>query len=129
MAQCRELPRPVVAAGAGFHANQAGLEPAEERRHLRAANLPAQHHIATAVHAVNLEHALCHVDSTRCNLHDGLPLARVLDMTNFQSGTSRCRTAMAGVHTIALEPTAASGLRSLAVPSSLRSSASAQRGR
>src|SRR6266581_4649139 len=32
-------------------------------------------------------------------------------------------------HNSALEPTAASGLRSLAVPSSLRSSASAQRGR
>jgi hypothetical protein len=66
------------------------------------ANLPAQHDIAAFVHAVDLEHALCYIDSTRCNLHDGLPLARVLDMTNFQSGTSRCRRAKAGVHTIAL---------------------------
>src|SRR5688500_6559734 len=102
MASRAELPRPVVAAGAGFHANQAGCEPAEEQQQLRTANLPAQHDLAALIHAVNLEHALCHIDSTRCNLHDGLPLARVLDITNFQSGTSRCRRATAGVHTIAL---------------------------
>src|SRR5438270_5976336 len=85
-----------------LHPDQAGLEPAKEQQQLRAAKLSAHNHLAVLINAVNLEHTLCHIDSTRCNLHDGLPLARVLDMTNFQSGTSRCRRATAGVHTIAL---------------------------
>lgn len=66
-----ELPRPVVCAAAGLHANQAGFQIGEELRHFAPPQLLAQHGFAVRIYPMNLKHFFCQVDAYRSNLHFG----------------------------------------------------------
>ena len=69
-----EDPRPVVGAGAGFHADQArgqGLEKA----HLLALGLTRQHTLVVGIHAEHLKDILGQIKADTRNLHGGLLLS------------------------------------------------------
>ena len=70
-----KLPRPVVCAGAGFHANHARRQLHDQRQHLFA-RYPGLDQRAPAgfVHPMHREHVLGEIDSNRDNAH-GLPLS------------------------------------------------------
>ena len=54
--QARNLPRPVVAAAASFHRNQAARLAGEERQHLLSPKLLPEDHGAGRIRAVRLKH-------------------------------------------------------------------------
>ena len=69
-----ELPGPVMRAGAGFHADQAGGQLRNERQQFRTRKLrPDECGLAVIIHPVHGKHVLCEIDSNRDNAH-GLPL-------------------------------------------------------
>src|SRR5262249_44275145 len=73
VSQFDELARPVMCAPASFHADQAGGSIGEELQELSAFQLPAQQHLATLVHSMDMKYALCQVDADRRNLHADAP--------------------------------------------------------
>ena len=74
VAQSSKLPRPMMGARAGFHPDQAGLEPPEERQYLAAAQLSAQHGRAVRAHSVHLEDAFRQIEADDDRLvHGWLP--------------------------------------------------------
>jgi hypothetical protein len=75
VAQLDELARPVMRAATGLHPDQAGRQVGEELQHLAAFELLAQHRFPALAHPVDLEHALCQIDTHCRNLHDGRPLS------------------------------------------------------
>lgn len=85
--QSLELARPEVARAAGLHADQAGLEPAEERHHLTTAQRPADNHCAGAVDAVDLKNVLGQIEADGANLHGGWLLLLVVLDGNHTFGT------------------------------------------
>lgn len=65
---------PVVRAGAGFHADQAGGNLRDKRQQFHPRYLrPDQHGFAVIIYPVYGKHVLCEIDSYRDNAH-GLPL-------------------------------------------------------
>ena len=74
MAKLRELTRPVMSRGAGFHADKARRQGFEERQYLAAPQLLANDDPLGRVDPVNLKHVLCDIQTDRGNLHvDGSP--------------------------------------------------------
>src|SRR5450756_1108412 len=69
MAELRQLTRPIVRRGAGFHADKATRQHFEERHHLAAAELLSDDDLLGRVDAVNLEHVLGDIQTDRGNLH------------------------------------------------------------
>ncbi len=90
MAQRRQLPRPVVARAAGLHADQTGLELAEERHHLAPAQRPADDNLSRLIDSVDLKNVLGQIEADGANIHNGWLLLLVVD-SNHNFGTSRCR--------------------------------------
>jgi hypothetical protein len=70
-----QLPRPVMRAAAGFHADQARLQVGEVFRHLGALQLPAHRHLAALIYAVYLKNIFCQIDANCRNLHFWMPLS------------------------------------------------------
>src|SRR6202049_4465419 len=90
MTQRRELPRPVMRAPTGFHADQARLEIGEEAQHVLALELLAQTHPPMLVDSMHLEQRLCQIDSSCRNLHGDAPSLKWLAYTSTLA--PRCRS-------------------------------------
>jgi hypothetical protein len=60
-----------MCAAARFHSHHARRELADKLQHLRAAQLPAHHHLAPPIGAAHRKHALGQIDPNRCNFHRG----------------------------------------------------------
>jgi hypothetical protein len=81
----------MMARAARLHADQAGLELAEKRDHLAAAQRLAQNDISPFINAVNLKDVLGQIQPNGGNLHDGWLLLLVVLDGNHNFGTLRCR--------------------------------------
>lgn len=69
-----KLAHPMVGAGAGLHADQAGRQRGDEFEQLAARDIGAhQRGLARLIHAVNGENVLCQIDANGYDCH-GLPL-------------------------------------------------------
>jgi hypothetical protein len=69
MSELRQLTRPIMSRGAGFHADKARRQSFEERYYLAAAKLLSDDDPLGHVDAVNLEHVLGYIQTDRSNLH------------------------------------------------------------
>lgn len=56
----RQLPRPMMRPGAGFHADEAGFQPREEHKHLR----PAKDDDPSFSYPVNLKDVLGQIEAS-----------------------------------------------------------------
>ena len=75
MAEAAEFPRPVVRAGTGFHANQAGRQLGDHFEQLAANHLGLdENRLAALVSAMQSEYILGEIDAYGDNIH-GLPLS------------------------------------------------------
>jgi hypothetical protein len=74
-------------AAAGFHADQAGRQVGEERRHLLALQRLLEHGFASFIHAMYLEHVLCQIDTNCRNLHLGRLSWLVVELSHLHFGT------------------------------------------
>ena len=71
MAQGGEFTRPVMARAAGFHADQARRQLAEERHHLRPPQRASDDDLTAAADGVYLEDVLGQVEADGRDLHRG----------------------------------------------------------
>ena len=69
VAQLRQLARPIMCRGAGFHADEAWRQRFEERNYLATAKLLSDDDFLGSVNAVNLEHVLGDIQTDRGDLH------------------------------------------------------------
>ncbi len=69
MTELADLARPVVCAGTGLDADQAGRQVGEEFEHLAAAKLSGDERLAMGIDAVHLEHGLGKVEADRGHVH------------------------------------------------------------
>ena len=74
MSEIGQLACPMMRRAAGFHADQAGRNLAEELEHLLAAQLPVDDDLAIAIGAMDLEDILGEIDADGANLHVEAPL-------------------------------------------------------
>ncbi len=68
MAQNRQLPSPIVGAGANLDPDQTTRQLGKELKHLRPPDLAANNDLAGRIHAVNLEHRLGNIQPYRNKL-------------------------------------------------------------
>src|SRR5262249_11477263 len=74
MSQRLYAARNPVSAGTGFHGHRTARNVAQQREHLVARELPAQHHAARCRLCVEMEAMLAKIDSDqRDGIHDDLP--------------------------------------------------------
>ena len=69
MPELRQLTRPIMCRGAGFHADKARRQSFEELYQLAAAKLLSDDDLLGRINAVNLEHVLGDIQTDRGNLH------------------------------------------------------------
>jgi hypothetical protein len=82
MTQSLKLSRPVMRRRTGLNADQAWLEPPEQRQKLITPHLPAQNRLPLPIDSMNLENVLGDVEADRGNLHlDGSFPLMVTDST------------------------------------------------
>jgi hypothetical protein len=68
-----QLPRPIVGAAAGFHANVAGRQAGKEGQYLCALGLLLHHGLAFLVCSMHLLHVPCQIYANRRKFHIGRP--------------------------------------------------------
>jgi len=74
VSELRQLPRPIMRRGTGFHADQARRQRLEKRNHLAASKLLSHNNLLLGIDAVDLEYVLGDIQTDRGNLHlDGSP--------------------------------------------------------
>ncbi len=90
MAQPGQLPRPMVARAARLHADQTGIEPAEERDHLAPTQRSAHNNPSRFINSVYLKNVLGQINADSGNLHSGWLLLLVVADDN-HTLAPRCR--------------------------------------
>src|SRR5712671_6597991 len=87
VAELRQLARPIMRRGTGFHADQARRQCLEKRDHSAAPELLPRNHLLLGVDPVNLKYVLGDIYTDRGNLHlDGSP--HVIRLRRSLYGTS-----------------------------------------
>ena len=118
MAQLCKLPCPVVRGATRLETNQAGRQVGDRFPQLRARYPLGQHGLAVPVHAVELKHVLCQVNTQCCNVHGDLSFfGWMIGCDKIIVAHLKAVYKEGGVHTIRVEETVRSnGFRTPGVP-------------
>ncbi|CAL4866977.1 hypothetical protein MMA231_01224 [Asticcacaulis sp. MM231] len=109
MSQLRDLPSPIVGAGAGFHSDNASLQARKIGKQLAAGNLTTKQNGALEIRHMNLDRILCQIETNNVKLFHGRFLSCLVP--NDHSGT--LMPSSGGVHPIAYNVLAVKGAAAL----------------